>query len=63
MQRQLQFPPNEIKKNLIIQLTAPVNGHNPATKMICYLIYRSRSWESFSGLIGKIDKEAATANA
>ena len=58
--------PNEIKKNLIIQLTAPVKWTQSVQQMIAdgaTLFTEVGPGKVLAGLIGKIDKEAATANA
>lgn len=58
--------PNEIKKNLIIQLTAPVKWTQSVQQMIAdgaTLFTEIGPGKVLAGLIGKIDKEAATANA
>ena len=57
---------NEIKKNLIIQLTAPVKWTQSVQQMIAdgaTLFTEVGPGKVLAGLIGKIDKEAATANA
>jgi [acyl-carrier-protein] S-malonyltransferase len=57
---------NEIKKNLIIQLTAPVRWTQSVQQMIAdgaTLFTEVGPGKVLAGLIGKIDKEAATANA
>ncbi|MCI9843219.1 ACP S-malonyltransferase [Flavobacterium pectinovorum] len=57
---------NEIKKNLIIQLTAPVKWTQSVQKMIAdgaTLFTEVGPGKVLAGLINKIDKEAATANA
>jgi [acyl-carrier-protein] S-malonyltransferase len=52
--------PAEIKKNLIIQLTAPVKW----TQSVQQMIADGASWSwKISRINWKIDKEAATANA
>ncbi len=58
--------PNEIKKNLIIQLTAPVKWTQSVQQMIkdgATLFTEVGPGKVLAGLIGKIDREAATANA
>ena len=58
--------PSEIKKNLIIQLTAPVKWTQSVQQMIkdgATLFTEVGPGKVLAGLIGKIDKEAATANA
>nr|WP_309758632.1 ACP S-malonyltransferase [Flavobacterium sp.] len=58
--------PNEIKKNLIIQLTAPVKWTQSVQQMIldgATLFTEVGPGKVLAGLIGKIDKEAVTANA
>jgi len=58
--------PEEIKKNLIIQLTAPVKWTQSVQQMIAdgaTLFTEVGPGKVLAGLIGKIDKEAATANA
>ena len=58
--------PNEIKKNLIIQLTAPVKWTQSVQQMIldgATLFTEVGPGKVLAGLIGKIDKEAFTANA
>ncbi|MCL6460706.1 [acyl-carrier-protein] S-malonyltransferase [Flavobacterium micromati] len=58
--------PEEIKKNLIIQLTAPVKWTQSVQQMIAdgaTLFTEIGPGKVLAGLIGKIDKEAATANA
>jgi [acyl-carrier-protein] S-malonyltransferase len=57
---------NEIKKNLIIQLTAPVKWTQSVQQMIAdgaTLFTEVGPGKVLTGLIGKINKEAATANA
>jgi [acyl-carrier-protein] S-malonyltransferase len=57
---------NEIKKNLIIQLTAPVRWTQSIQQMIkdgASLFTEVGPGKVVAGLIGKIDKEAITANA
>ncbi len=57
---------NEIKKNLIIQLTAPVKWTQSVQQMIAdgaTLFTEVGPGKVLAGLIGKINKEAATANA
>jgi len=57
---------NEIKKNLIIQLTAPVKWTQSVQQMIAdgaTLFTEVGPGKVLAGLINKIDKEAATANA
>ncbi|KUJ60196.1 ACP S-malonyltransferase [Flavobacteriaceae bacterium CRH] len=57
---------NEIKKNLIIQLTAPVKWTQSVQKMIAdgaTLFTEVGPGKVLAGLINKIDKEAVTANA
>ncbi|MEO8238848.1 MAG: ACP S-malonyltransferase [Flavobacterium sp.] len=56
---------NEIKKNLIIQLTAPVKWTQSVQQMIAdgaTLFTEVGPGKVLAGLIGKIDKEAATTN-
>ena len=58
--------PAEIKKNLIIQLTAPVKWTQSVQQMIkdgATLFTEVGPGKVLAGLIGKIDKEAVTANA
>ena len=58
--------PSEIKKNLIIQLTAPVKWTQSIQQMIkdgATLFTEVGPGKVLAGLIGKIDKEAITANA
>jgi [acyl-carrier-protein] S-malonyltransferase len=58
--------PNEIKKNLITQLTAPVKWTQSVQQMIkdgASLFIEVGPGKVLAGLIGKIDKEVATANA
>ena len=58
--------PEEIKKNLIIQLTAPVRWTQSVQQMIAdgaTSFTEVGPGKVLSGLIGKIDKEAVTANA
>lgn len=58
--------PSEIKKNLIIQLTAPVKWTQSIQQMIkdgATLFTEVGPGKVLAGLIGKIDKEAVTANA
>ncbi len=58
--------PAEIKKNLIIQLTAPVKWTQSVQQMIAdgaTLFTEVGPGKVLTGLIGKIDKEAVTANA
>lgn len=58
--------PSEIKKNLIIQLTAPVKWTQSVQQMIkdgATLFTEIGPGKVLAGLIGKIDKEAVTANA
>ena len=58
--------PEEIKKNLIIQLTAPVKWTQSVQQMIAdgaTLFTEVGPGKVLAGLIGKIDKEAATSNA
>ena len=58
--------PSEIKKNLIIQLTAPVKWTQSVQQMIkdgATLFTEVGPGKVLAGLIGKIDKEAVTANA
>ena len=58
--------PAEIKKNLIIQLTAPVKWTQSVQQMIAdgaTLFTEVGPGKVLAGLIGKIDKEAITANA
>ena len=57
---------NEIKKNLIIQLTAPVKCTQSVQQMIAdgaTLFTEVGPGKVLTGLINKIDKEAAVANA
>ncbi len=57
---------DEIKKNLIIQLTAPVKWTQSVQQMIAdgaTLFTEVGPGKVLTGLIGKIDREAATANA
>ncbi|WP_166920539.1 ACP S-malonyltransferase [Flavobacterium poyangense] len=57
---------NEIKKNLIIQLTAPVKWTQSVQQMIAdgaTLFTEVGPGKVLAGLITKIDKEAVTANA
>jgi [acyl-carrier-protein] S-malonyltransferase len=57
---------NEIKKNLIIQLTAPVKWTQSVQQMIAdgaTLFTEVGPGKVLAGLIGKIDKEAVTAHA
>jgi [acyl-carrier-protein] S-malonyltransferase len=57
---------NEIKKNLIIQLTAPVKWTQSVQQMIAdgaTLFTEVGPGKVLAGLISKIDKEAVTANA
>lgn len=57
---------DQIKKNLIIQLTAPVRWTQSVQQMIAdgaSLFTEVGPGKVLSGLIGKIDKTAATANA
>ena len=57
---------DEIKKNLIIQLTAPVKWTQSVQQMIAdgaTLFTEVGPGKVLTGLIGKINKEAATANA
>jgi [acyl-carrier-protein] S-malonyltransferase len=58
--------PDEIKKNLIIQLTAPVKWTQSVQQMIAdgaTLFTEVGPGKVLAGLIGKINKEAVTANA
>jgi [acyl-carrier-protein] S-malonyltransferase len=58
--------PAEIKKNLIIQLTAPVKWTQSVQQMIqdgATSFTEVGPGKVLAGLIGKIDKEAVTANA
>ena len=58
--------PIEIKKNLIIQLTAPVKWTQSVQQMIkdgATLFTEVGPGKVLAGLIGKIDREALTANA
>jgi [acyl-carrier-protein] S-malonyltransferase len=58
--------PVEIQKNLIIQLTAPVKWTQSVQQMItdgATLFTEVGPGKVLTGLIGKINKEAATANA
>ena len=58
--------PSEIKTNLIIQLTAPVKWTQSVQQMIAdgaTLFTEVGPGKVLAGLIGKINKEAATANA
>ena len=57
---------DEIKKNLIAQLTAPVRWTQTIQQMIAdgaTLFTEVGPGKVLAGLIGKIDKEAVTANA
>jgi len=57
--------PNEIKKNLIIQLTAPVKWTQSVQQMIkdgATLFTEIGPGKVLTGLVSKIDKEAVTAN-
>ena len=57
---------DEIKKNLIIQLTAPVKWTQSVKQMIsdgATLFTEVGPGKVLTGLIGKIDREAVTANA
>lgn len=57
--------PNQIKKNLIIQLTAPVKWTQSVQQMIkdgATSFTEIGPGKVLAGLIGKINKEAATAN-
>lgn len=57
--------PNEIKKNLIIQLTAPVKWTQSVQQMIkdgATLFTEVGPGKVLTGLVNKIDKEVATAN-
>jgi len=57
---------NEIKKNLIIQLTAPVKWTQSVQQMIAdgaTLFTEVGPGKVLAGLIGKINREAVTANA
>ncbi|MBP6181146.1 ACP S-malonyltransferase [Flavobacterium sp.] len=57
---------NEIKKNLIIQLTAPVKWTQSVQQMIvdgATLFTEVGPGKVLAGLIGKIDRDAVTANA
>jgi [acyl-carrier-protein] S-malonyltransferase len=57
---------NEIKKNLIIQLTAPVKWTQSVQQMIAdgaTLFTEVGPGKVLAGLIGKIDREAVTTNA
>ena len=56
--------PNEIKKNLIIQLTAPVKWTQSVQQMVAdgaTLFTEVGPGKVLTGLIGKIDKDAVTA--
>jgi [acyl-carrier-protein] S-malonyltransferase len=58
--------PEEIKKNLIVQLTAPVKWTQSVQQMIAdgaTLFTEVGPGKVLAGLISKIDREAATANA
>jgi len=58
--------PDEIKKNLIIQLTAPVKWTQSVQQMVkdgATLFTEVGPGKVLVGLVGKIDREAATANA
>jgi [acyl-carrier-protein] S-malonyltransferase len=58
--------PEEIKKNLIIQLTAPVKWTQSVQQMIAdgaTLFTEVGPGKVLAGLISKIDRDAATANA
>lgn len=58
--------PAEIKKNLIIQLTAPVKWTQSVQQMIAdgaTLFTEIGPGKVLTGLIGKIDRQAVTANA
>ncbi|MFV5684094.1 ACP S-malonyltransferase [Flavobacterium sp. GB2R13] len=58
--------PTQIKKNLIIQLTAPVKWTQSVQQMIkdgATLFTEVGPGKVLTGLIGKIDREAVTANA
>ena len=58
--------PSEIKKNLIIQLTAPVKWTQSVQQMVkdgATLFTEVGPGKVLVGLVGKIDKEAVTANA
>ena len=58
--------PNEIKKNLIIQLTAPVKWTQSVQQMIkdgATLFTEVGPGKVLSGLVNKIDREAITENA
>jgi [acyl-carrier-protein] S-malonyltransferase len=58
--------PDQIKKNLIIQLTAPVRWTQSVQQMIAdgaTLFTEVGPGKVLVGLVGKIDKEAAVANA
>ena len=58
--------PSKIKENLIIQLTAPVKWTQSVQQMIAdgaTLFTEVGPGKVLAGLIGKIDKEAVTANA
>jgi [acyl-carrier-protein] S-malonyltransferase len=60
------FDPAEIKKNLIIQLTAPVKWTQSVQQMIAdgaTSFTEVGPGKVLAGLIGKIDKEAITSNA
>lgn len=57
--------PSEIKKNLIIQLTAPVKWTQSVQQMIAdgaTMFTEVGPGKVLAGLIGKIDKEVATSN-
>jgi len=59
------FDADEIKKNLIIQLTAPVKWTQSVQQMIAdgaTLFTEVGPGKVLSGLIGKIDRDAVTAN-
>jgi len=63
---QCSSDPAEIKKNLIIQLTAPVKWTQSVQQMIAdgaTSFTEVGPGKVLAGLIGKIDKEAVTANA
>ncbi|UMY66746.1 MULTISPECIES: ACP S-malonyltransferase [unclassified Flavobacterium] len=58
--------PNEIKKNLIVQLTAPVRWTQSVQQMVAdgaTLFTEVGPGKVLTGLIGKIDNTVATANA
>jgi [acyl-carrier-protein] S-malonyltransferase len=58
--------PDEIKKNLIIQLTAPVKWTQSVQQMVkdgATLFTEVGPGKVLVGLVGKIDRDAVTANA